>query len=205
MVIKKPGKEMDEMMIDGVLGDWNPSSDIEEAVTVVEEMAESLTDATPSEGTRVAEPAAIVVSHDDESNQSEELTEMDEEDVTFGTGIVGGKRIRNRSRSSKSSPRRLNKSSDSYLISKLILEQAPNGEEFLTTKIGEKYRAKGKTTNSLSGQLYAKKQSGLLTNRSSNEDETEIFGKVKIWKATPKFYDYMKAMNQEDEGEDDND
>lgn len=204
MVIKKPGKEMDEMMIDGVLGDWNPSSDIEEAVTVVEEMAESLTDATPSEGTRVAEPAAIVVSPD-ESHQSEELTEMDEEDVTFGTGIVGGKRIRNRSRNDKSSPRRLNKSSDSYLVSKLILEQAPNGEPFLTTIIGEKYRAMGKTTNSLSGQLYTKKQSGLLTNRSSNEDETEIFGKVKVWQATSKFYDYMKMMDQTDEGEENND
>ena len=203
MVIKKPGKEMDEMMIDGVLGDWNPL-EAEEAMTDVLEEMDEVVVATPSDGPRVAEPAAIVVSLD-EAHQSEELTKKDEEDVTFGTGIVGGKRIRNRSQSSNSSPRRLNKSSDSYLVSKLILEQAPNGEEFLTTRIGEKYRAMGKTTNSLSGQLYAKKQSGLLTNRSSIEDETEIFGKVKVWQATPKFYDYMKIMDQTNEGEENND
>lgn len=202
MVIKKPGKEMDEVMIDDVLGDWNPS-ETEEAMTDVLEEMDEVVAATPSEGPRVAE-SAIVVSTD-ESHQSEGLAEMDEEDVTFGTGIVGGKRIRNRSQSSNSSPRRLNKSSDSYLVSKLILEQAPNGEEFLTTRIGEKYRAMGKTTNSLSGQLYAKKQSGLLTNRSSIEDETEIFGKVKVWQATPKFYDYMKIMDQTNEGEENND
>lgn len=201
MVIKKPDKEIDEMMHDGDFGDWKPSEAEEAKAGDVEEMGEVV--ATPSAGSRVAEPAIVVGPN--ESNQSEELTEKDKEDVTFGTGIVGGKRIRNRSRNDKSSPRRLNKSSDSYLVSKLILEQAPNGEPFLTTIIGEKYRAMGKTTNSLSGQLYTKKQSGLLTNRSSNEDETEIFGKVKVWQATSKFYDYMKMMDQTDEGEENND
>lgn len=124
-----------------------------------------------------------------------EENEMKTEDLTYGTGILGGERIKDKI--GKSCQRTLDTGTDAYLIKKLIRIQAPNGEEFIPTKISKEYRKiYGKSSSSLSGQMYAQKKAGFLENRKPNDDEVKIFGKgVRIWKATKKFYDYMDEVD----------
>lgn len=86
----------------------------------------------------------------------------------------------------------------SFEIDSYIYENYPNSKEFVTSEMTKHFKdEKNWTSSDLSGQLYAKKNSGMLENRKPTDEEAKIVGKgVSIWHATEKFYGVMdEEMN----------
>lgn len=83
----------------------------------------------------------------------------------------------------------------SFKIDHYIYVNYPDGKEFVTSQMGEELKSKYDFTSSdMSGQLYAKKNSGLLENRKPTTVEADVIGKgVSIWHATEKLYEIMKV------------
>lgn len=96
---------------------------------------------------------------------------------------------------------------NSYLIEKYIYDHYQPTDEFVISEMSDHLRSLGLKTGQISGQLNAKRVSGLLTNRKPTDEEAEVIGKgVSIWKASPKLYekldtelDYYKKLDTENE------
>lgn len=82
----------------------------------------------------------------------------------------------------------------SFEIDKYIYENYQNGKEFITPQMNKYFKdEKNWSSSDLSGQLYAKKNSGMLENRKPTDEEAKVVGKgVSIWHATEKFYEIIE-------------
>lgn len=78
----------------------------------------------------------------------------------------------------------------SFAIDYYLHESYHPGDEFLMQEMSETLRADGWKTSEISGQLYGKKNSGLLTSRKPSEVEAEYLGKnISIWSLTDLFFE----------------
>ena len=110
------------------------------------------------------------------------------EDLTFGTGILGGVR---RFKEKKTGTGRTREDGNAEKFRKYIVENYSSSDEFVTTDLSEYFRTNHSLKNSdISGQLYGLRTAGWIENRKPTEAEIEIIGKgVKIWKGTYKLYE----------------
>lgn len=83
----------------------------------------------------------------------------------------------------------------SFEIDRYIYINYQGGTPFVTGEMSKYLREeKGWSTSAISGQLNAKKNSGLLESRKPNEEEAELIGKnISIWNTTKKFDEMLKA------------
>lgn len=87
----------------------------------------------------------------------------------------------------------------SFMIDRYIYENYHGGGSFATSLMSQYFREmKGWSSSDVSGQLYAKKNAGLLESRKPTADEASIVGKgVSIWNTTPKVDEMMKSELEE--------
>ncbi|MGF2146371.1 hypothetical protein ACQUEF_13490 [Vagococcus fluvialis] len=117
-------------------------------------------------------------------NNNEERIQKIREELSI-KGIVNVKKGK---KESKSSSTRFE--TKSFVIDYYLHESYKLGEEFLMQEMSKTLREEGWKTSCISGQLYSKKNAGLLTSRKPTEKEAEILGRnVAIWSLTELFFE----------------
>lgn len=83
----------------------------------------------------------------------------------------------------------------SFEIDRYIYMNYQGGIPFVTGEMSKYLREeKGWPTSAISGQLNAKKNSGLLESRKPNQEESKLIGKnISIWNTTKKFEEVLEA------------
>lgn len=131
-------------------------------------------------------------------NKSLEQAKVDSE-FNSETVEVEGLEIRGITHQTKLVKKNKEKSVDrrqtkSFKIDEFIYRNYQVNEEFVISEMSRYLRQQGFETKDISGQMHAKKVSGLLSNRKPTEEEARIIGKgVSVWKASQKFYEKLEA------------
>lgn len=136
-----------------------------------------------------------------ENNNQEKVDKHDKKKSDFKPRIIEVEKLRikgitrQRKVVSDSNKKSLDRrKTNSYLIEKYIYDHYQPTDEFVISEMSEHLRSLGLKNGQISGQLNAKRVSGLLTNRKPTDEEAEVIGKgVSIWKASSQFYEKLEA------------
>ncbi|WNF89788.1 hypothetical protein [Vagococcus fluvialis] len=125
-------------------------------------------------------------------NNPEERIKKIREELSI-KGIVNVKKERNINKSNTTRYDTKSFTIDHFLYSNYAL-----GEEFLMQEMSQALGELGWKKSDLSGQLYSKKNAGLLISRKPSEEEAELLGRnIAIWSLTELFFEKVsKEMTE---------
>ena len=118
------------------------------------------------------------------------------EEVRERLGIKGILNVKKEKNVSKKKATRFD--TKSFVIDYNLFNSYKLGEEFLMQEMSEKLREEGWKTSDISGQLYSKKNAGLLINRKPSEEEACYIGKsAVVWSLTELFFEKVREEMEE--------